>query len=297
MSIKREISFFWIFINPKRLVKPQLDAHLRCRRSEGDTSPNIMYQTKEHELKLVSFKINIPNSPVSHMLFEVSEWPFHRVANTALAFVCFLLLAGELWATPFPFVQNTIVNIAFSHSSFCGFVCICLVGEYGSLITTQQIFQLPRVMHTGSGETHPSNNVLSFIDADMAFIAVILSAAFLCAGCIMILLRTPAEFIIPPVIFILFMGSLNKSRINQRPLAENDIPFIKLFQNVFENLLQKTGFNKTFAKTPYCRKIRYLCIKTDAQETLKTQAADEGILKRRIAQIIQKLKYKAFQSK
>ena len=98
MSIKREISFFWIFINPKRLIKPLFGAHLRCRRSEGNTSPNIVYQTKEHELRLVSF---IPNSPASRMLFEVSEWPLHRVSNTVLAFVCFLLLADHLWFNPF----------------------------------------------------------------------------------------------------------------------------------------------------------------------------------------------------
>jgi len=56
------------------------------------------------------------------MVFEVSEWSFRRVANMALAFICFLLFAGELWATPPSFIQNNAVNTTLSHSSFCGIV-------------------------------------------------------------------------------------------------------------------------------------------------------------------------------
>jgi len=61
-----------------------------------------------------------------------------------------------------------------------------------------------------------------------------------------------------------------------------------------EYFIQKTGLDKKFSKPQYSCEIRNFCIKTDAQEALKTQAVDQGILNRRIAQIVQMLEHETF---
>ena len=82
-------------------------------RAQADSSPEVVDNAEESELKSVAPQINISGHSITEDSFEPGEGSFHCITNTALAAIGFFLFLTQ-GPVSSAFIQNTIENTVFS---------------------------------------------------------------------------------------------------------------------------------------------------------------------------------------
>jgi len=82
-------------------------------RAQADSSPEVVDNAEESELKSVAPQINISDHSITKDSFEPGEGSFHCITNMTLAAIGFFLFLTQ-GPVSSAFVQNTIIKTLFT---------------------------------------------------------------------------------------------------------------------------------------------------------------------------------------